>query len=324
MKKNLYFILVAVVLLVVAVIYFKDKSGTLNIDSKAFSISDTAAISNITIQNNGIGLVFDRRGTTWLVNEKYKVKQRAIDALMSSLMNFEVMAPVSKNKSAQVLDNMRKRPIVITIRSYSKIVKKFYVTDGDSLHNGSYMMLDGQDKPFAVHMAGFEGRLSVFFTTDPFIWRDRVIFCYQPGEILFVEVSYPAHYTNSFVMNTSNGDHLQVKSMETNALKTVSKETAMHFLMNFAMVPFEWIYSAKIHAISDSLSRQKPYCEIRVKDTDNRINTLRTYRIPDPSRSGSFDPNKMYAIQQYDSIPLYVKFVDLDPILKTYQDFKTE
>ena len=325
MKKNYYYIGIASILLIIAAYFYcSDSTGTLSIERHAFAVLDTADISNITIENNGQKLIFDKVGKSWLIDNKYRVKKIAINSLISSLMNFEVLTLVPKKQEAKILQNMRDHPISVTIRSLDKILKKYQITDGDSLKIGSYMMLEGQERPYAVHMAGFEGRLSIFFNVNTFIWRDRVAFSYQPGEIQYVEVLYPLQTDASFTMNASGSENLLVKSVETNEVKKISEETAQNFLMRFSYVPFDWIFSGNIHSIADSIAKVKPYCEIRVKDTENRMNVLRTYRIPDKFKKGNFNPDKLYAVLQSDSIPLLVKYVDLDPIFKTYNDFKKQ
>lgn len=323
MKKNgLYVIIAAVLLIIAGVLYFKDKQGTLHVDRKAFAISDTANIAKVSIRSNTESLFFERRDQRWYVNGMYIVKERSLNALLGTLMNFEVTAPVPKSNLSMVLAKLHNDPITVEIISFdNKVLKKYYVADGDSLHTGSYMLLDGQDKPYVVHLPGFDSRLSMIFNTDPFIWRDRVAFSYQPGQILSVEINYPAQKEASFTLNARSGNQLEVQSTATKAVKKISQDEARTFLMNFAQIPFDWIYTGGLRAISDSLSHQTPFCEIRIKDINNKINLLRTYRIPVAKGVGSFNMDRMYAFQQNDSIPVFVKFVSLDPILKTFSDF---
>jgi len=322
MKKYLNYILIAAVLLIVALVLFlKEKPGTLKVDSNVFAIKDTAAVTSIKFSNGKNLILLERFGNNWRVNKQFNAKPKIVKSLLGLLTNVEINAPVAKSMKSSVLRSFKKSAVTVVIESSSEILKAYQITEADSLKIGSFMMLKDDNEPYMMRVPGYNGRISMLFPCDLQFWRDKAIFKYSPADVLSIEVDYPAKPKASFSYQFLSFNDIEIKSITGKEFIKISKDVARTYLLNFASVPYEAQLKWRSKEIFDSLRHEKPYCQIQVKNAVNQLNILRTYRIPVQSKKGSFDLNRMYAVHQNDTIPLFVKYIDFDPIMKEYSDF---
>src|SRR5208283_5081026 len=95
MKKNISYIILILILLIVAIVLFmKDHNGTLPFDYKEFSLNDTSIITSIRIHTNKTSLILDRQDRSWVVNQKYHANQHAINKLLGAFLHMEINSPV--------------------------------------------------------------------------------------------------------------------------------------------------------------------------------------------------------------------------------------
>jgi hypothetical protein len=324
MKKYRYHIIISGILLVVAFILFlKDKPGTLKVDNHIFAVTDTAAITTIRFSLGKKEIVLERSGTNWLVNHHFNAKPQAVKRLLYLLMNLEIQAPVPGSMKKEALQGFDKTSVRVLVESQGKTLKSYRITENNGLKIGSVMKLENDNEPYVVKVTGYDGHVSPLFITTPEFWRDKVIFRYSPADIASVEIKYPDHPEASFVYNFQGFDNISIRSLDNKALK-ISRETARAFLLNFASVSYESAVKKRAGEIFDSLSMQKPSCEITIKNMQNQERKVKTYRISTTNRKEPFDLNRMYAILQNDTVPVLIKYADFDPIMKQYGDFTAQ
>jgi hypothetical protein len=323
MKRYKYYLLLVFVFLVAAIFLFlKDKPGTLKIDRMAFSVTDTAAITAIKFSDGKNRLDIERIGSSWKVNQAFYAKPLAIKAMLYVLMNLEIKSPIPNSMEKQILQSFNNNVLTVSVESSGKELIAYRIAENNEIKIGSFMMLKDDNEPYVVKIPGYDGRISKLFPCDLQFWRDKTIFRYRPGDVLSVEVNYPDKPISSFVYQFVGAGRIQIKPLNNNNKPiNINKETARAFLINFASVSFMEQVKARSHAIFDSLSHQKPYCEIRVTNAATNVNILKTYWIPVHGKKEKFDLYRMYAVHQNDTVPVIVKYTDFDPIMKEYSDF---
>jgi hypothetical protein len=325
MKKYRYHIIFLILLLIVAVVlYIKDKPGTLKTNGKIFAVADTADITRIKISNGVNELTLERLGYNWQINKNYYARPRAIKALLHLISSLEINSPVPKSAKKEVLNSFSQHSVFVNIESGTRLLKAYRITEEDSMKLGSVMMLREDDEPYVVHLPGFDGRISMLLPLEAQIWRAKTIFQYKPGDILSVNVEYPDNPQASFVYSFFGFDNLEIKSQALNKSIKISRDAAKNYLIGFASVSYIEQVTKQSKLLFDSLKNQHPYCEIKVKNASNEINTVKTYRIPIAKEKGKFNFDKMYAVIQNDTVPVLIKYVDFDPVMKIYSDFRTQ
>ena len=322
MKKYRVYIWIIIILAVLAVIlYTNDKHGTLKVDSKEFAVFDTSTVTKIKISDSRSTLTIERQGIGWTVNEGFNAKPQTVKALLDVISGLEISSPVSKSMMDDVLNGFSSSGLTISIESSGNVIKAYKISENDSFRIGSFAMLSGDNTPYVIRIMGYEGRITKLFPLDPKFWRNKTLFSYRPADILTIEIEYPMHPENSFAYQFFNPGDMKIKSLSNNQIISIDKNKARDYLLNFSSVPFQLIDLISSKKLYDSLVSQKPFCEIRVKNSNNKVKTVKTYRIPNPKNSGSFNINLMYALIQDDTIPNIVKYIDLDPIMRKFADF---
>lgn len=320
-KYSLYIIITTVLLVVALVIWFNDKPGTLDVKNNAFAIADTSGITHIQFIRNNQTLTLSKTGRQWFVNNTFHARPKAIATLLSMLMQIEIQSPVPKNKQTAALNTINKNAVKVLIGSDNKTIKSFWIADNDSLQIGSLAKLDDDDEAYIASIPKFEGKLSLLFHTDPKMWRDKSIFRYRPSEIQSIKVMYPDNPKASFMYEFKDFNNILIKSLNTENVINIDKETARGFLMNFSSLSYERPVIKRTRELMDSLNTQKPLCEIVVRNSEDKENKMSIYRIPAGVKKQYFDLNRVYAVIQNDTVPVIVKYTDIDPITKEFADF---
>jgi hypothetical protein len=279
-------------------------------------------VTEINITNSYASLVLERSGKNWRINHSYNAKSFTIKSLLNLLTNLEISSPIPKSMKQEVLKSFDNRAVAITIGTSGKVLKAYRIAENDSLHIGTLMMLKDDTEPYIVRFPGYDGHISSLFSTDPLLWRDKTIFRYRPADILSIQVEYPSSPKASFAYYFMGMDNLQIKSLVNNKIIKISKKTALGYLVNFMSVSFEKLVKEHRKELYDSLKQQQPFCTITVKNTVNQLNSVKAYHIPVQNKPGEFNPDKMYAVLQNDTIPAIIKYIDLDPITKEFSDFE--
>ncbi|HAD96919.1 MAG TPA: hypothetical protein DCG19_05900, partial [Cryomorphaceae bacterium] len=166
MKKNLIYLLVFIVLLVVAgwLLTRNNREGTLGLEGNeryAFAIKDTGDVDKIIIKDKTPSeIILKRDDHHWTVNGSGRAREDAIEILLETLYRMEMRNFIPERMQPTVIKRMAVRGKEVQIYKNGKLAKTFYV--GTEAHDemATYMLIKGSDQPFAVHIPGFNGFLS--------------------------------------------------------------------------------------------------------------------------------------------------------------------
>jgi hypothetical protein len=325
MKKYLPYIGITLVLLIVALYHlFQDTSRTLEIDSRYFAVQDTSEITQIEVTTNNDTILFQKSAENWVVNRKYPAKSKVMRTLLGMFSIIEVQEPIPGEIKQEIMKEISLHSLHISFRNNKKILKAFRIFDNDTLNLGTFALMDGNDEPYIIRIPGFNGRISKLFPTNPLIWRENVVFRYQPYEILDISVEYPMKPEKSFKMDLKDPAEIKILSLTGTASQVIRKDDAVKYLYNFSTIGFDPLLRNNYKELYDSLTNTSPLCIITVNDVSGNTNIIRTFPLPTGKRNKKFDMYKMYAVIQNDSMPVLVKYVDYDPIMKELSDFLTK
>jgi len=160
-KKQMFYLVL--IILFGAIIWFlsTDKKSTITTDNN-FSISDTSSVSKIFIADrDGQTITLYRVENKWIVNDKYEVRKDAITTILSTINQIRIQRPVPKKAFENVIKNLATTGVKVEIYTTKKTPEKTY-TIGNSTanHLGTYMLMDGAESPFVIHIPFFNGFLS--------------------------------------------------------------------------------------------------------------------------------------------------------------------
>ncbi|MFZ4797036.1 MAG: DUF4340 domain-containing protein [Bacteroidia bacterium] len=279
MNKKTY--LAILVLLLVAISYYlisKKPWGINYKDIADFAIADTSAIDKIFIADrNGNTVILEKKGSqTWIINNNKMADFSKIELLLATVKNLAVLRPVPQSEHNSAVGDLATIGIKAQFYAKDETVKTLYVGSATQEQNGTYMLIEGSTKPYAVHIPGFFGYLTPRFICDTLTWRDRTVFNYQSEEIKSIAFNYE-NAANSFFIDNSNVQ----APLIFDANKKVKTITDIQFLKfyvaTFKQLNFDGYDENQSPKLIDSLLQNKPICTINITNKNGAIQSLKLY-----------------------------------------------
>ena len=198
------------------------KSGTFN--SKEFSVSDTASVSKIFLadkKGNKVTLTRIKAGN-WMVNDKFNVRNDAINVLLKTFKLIEIKNPIAKSMHNNIIKDMAARSVKVEIYTsdLDEPEKVYYVGGATQNTDGSFMLLQGSETPYVTYIPGFNGYLSTRYMVKEKEWRSAEIFNYSTiSQVKSVSVDFVKAPAKSFKIDILNSNTFKLYSI--NPLKEV-------------------------------------------------------------------------------------------------------
>jgi len=291
MRRNLLYLIILVVLAGVA--YFlviKKPWGTLKVDETAFAVADTANIGKIFIADmEGKKILMERTKDGWIVNQQYKVRNDYIEKLLSTIKNVTVNYPVAEAAQSTVIKEMASNNKKIEIYDRSgKLIKSYYVGNSSLDQLGTYMIMEGAEKPYVTVIPGFQGTLDTRYTTDESTVRSGAIYNYRVNQLKSVSVNYPSKSDSSFTIEVIGPDSFQLKNNSGQTVAKYNKQKVHQYLDYYKFVNCE----AFVNDLPkrDTILQTQPVCTITVTDRNDQPHTTVIYNMPrTPDSAMQFD-----------------------------------
>ena len=179
MKKNLVYAAVLVLLCVAAYYLVKSENkNTIDAQDRSFTVKDTAAITKIFLADKtGSQMLLERTDQKyWVVNKKYKALHSQVNSLLKAVNRLSVRNPVPKLGIENAKKNLATQGIKVELYTKDGLLKTFYVGGATSDTRGTFMIMEGSELPFVVHILGWEGYLTTRFVPNEASWRSNNVF----------------------------------------------------------------------------------------------------------------------------------------------------
>lgn len=296
MKKNTIAIFVAIALIVIAgvLVWNNRYLSTLHGYAADFTVYDTASITKLFFADkNDRQVLLQRQPDGWTVDEKYPASQRLVNDMLYTLNKMRVRMPVSLKKSDNVITRMSGNnvkvevyQIVPRINLFNRVklfrhearTKVFYIGDDTQDNNGTFVLKEGADKAYVVHLHGFRGFISSRFSANYIDWRDHLIFKSKMADIQSVKLEIYNDPANSFeitengryqfVMRDLNGENIEYDTLR-----------ILNFMSSFSDVRFEDFLSDVEPARRDSIINSPFHQRLSVTTKDGKTRTVTTFRM---------------------------------------------
>ncbi|MDX5404805.1 MAG: DUF4340 domain-containing protein [Bacteroidota bacterium] len=309
MKKVWLWLSIVIVLAIVAWWLMNRDQGKSFSDQKsnyAFTIEDTASIGKVIIKDKTpLEVTLIRTNKGWMVDGEYPVRGDAMEVLMETFarMSMRNFAPQSTHELIMRRMATQGREVIVLDREGNEI-KHFFVGENTPDDLGTYMMMEGGDQPYAVHIQGFNGFLSTRFFPDPILWRDRTIWGYDNQKIDSVSVTYSQSPESSFRIKVDEEGNAQLFDIRGTSIPFDTTKVRM-YLGIFRTLKFEGaiVESDKVWNKKDSISGSVPVVDMYVHTFDGRSKRLTGHHVPaGPEHLGpddqplKWDPDRLYAV----------------------------
>ena len=324
MKKQTY-ILLAILVVIGSAYYLVSKKPwrTAEKAANAFAVEDTASISKIFMANKrGEKVLLERLpNNTWLVNGKVPADFPKIQLLLSTLKQMRIQMPIPATMHNTAIGILASRGIKTEIYAGDKIIKTIYVGSETPDKTGTFMMLEGDNDAYSIHIPGFVGYLTPRFFITEIKWRDKLVFNYEAADIALLEIAYSKNKQESFTYEKSLFEQEKSLKREAGAKIAADTQQVKILLQSFQNKYVEGYYDDSTFTQSerDSLFRLTPYCSIKLQSVQGKLHQLTFYEKPVGDRTKdrydalgnerSIDPEKFYVriddINQIASIQEY-------------------
>lgn len=310
-KKNTVLIVIIAVLVIIAGTLIANNRYLSSLRSEAadFTVYDTASITKLFFADkSGHQTLLQRTDDGWMVNNEYKAAQRQVNDMLYTLNRLRIRMPVSVTRSENILKRMSGTNTKVevyqmlpSINLFNKVKlfyhekrsKVFYIGDVTQDNQGTYVLKEGADRLYVVHLNGFRGFISARFSANPIDWRDHLILSEQMNNIESVQLEFNEDPDNSFIIK-ENGRY----QFEMNRLngQPVAFDTlrVLNFMSSFKDLRFEaFLYdvdSAKRDSIIHSPFQERLTLTTK-EGTKYQISTFRMRSYADNFEFNEEDEN---------------------------------
>ena len=337
MKKNLLYLIVFVVLLLVAGYFLSENGGTSTLEGPEnydFAIKDTASIDKVIISDKTPNRATIRRTSDgWELDGEYAVRRDAIEILLETLYRMEMKNFLPQRMVPEVEKQLAVYGKKVEVFQNGELSKVIYVGKPIPSEMGTYMKLADGDLPYAVHIPGFNGFLNTRFISQPYLWRSRDLVQMKPRSIKEVELVYPDSLAASFKLTVFSTDSMYLTNAETNeVVSDLSQVKGRLFLAACANLKAEGeiIPSDPIYARRDSLLASRPAFYITIRSKGGEEKKISGYKIKaapetidynDPK--SFFDPDRLHGFVNDDRMVL-LQYYGLRNVLKSSEELRLD
>ncbi len=328
MKKNLLY-LFALILLGIVVWYYANEGAVINesrIDRRNFSVENISEVDKIVITSKSpstISLTKQEDGT-WMVDEKFLARQKNVDLLLKTMAGMEIKNPISKLMEQQVIKKMAVKSTKVEVYKDGSIDKTFYVGHNTPDNLGSYMLLKGATKPYALHLPGHTGYISSRFYTNTYLWRDRLVFDIDNINIESVSMNYGQGDKLGFSIEKSDENYTMKNHLNENMEFDPIKLHA--YLASFRNIRHEGFILPSDPINGEKLEQQLPFFDLDIKEKGKAPIALRAYykmnKMLTESNMPFVEPDgdRMYA--RIEGEYIVIQYFNFNKILKSNTEFK--
>lgn len=347
MKKNIFAIVIIIVLLVTAaVLILGHKSTTYKKGVNDFAVEDTATVTKIFLadkKNNTILLSRQENGT-WTLNDKYLARKSGIDLLLETMKNLLPKYPVPLKAHNNIVAQMATRSVKVEIYQivyrinlgdnmqwfpHEKLTKTYYVGDPTADNMGTFMLMEGADEPFVVHLLGLRGYVGPRYSTQERDWRDHTVFKIKLADIQKVKMEIPADPQNSFEVINKDEGMVLIRSIDQQVMPGYDTLKMLNFLTAFNDLRYESLMEGLTDpARQDSIVHSTPMNIVTVVDKNGKSVSIKTFYKPnDPGTFDEvgklypYDVDRMYALINDDRDFVLLQYFVFDKVLRKLSFF---
>lgn len=315
MKK---IITIALLIGAVAVLIWQQQKNTLEAVSTDFSVANIDEIEQIYLADRyGNDVKLNKGLDGWLVNNKHKVRNSALETLLSTVGKMKIKHPVSESMHNSVIKTLASEGVKVELYTNEKsLLKTFYIGSETADFLGTYMMMENANKAYVMHIPGFNGFLTPRFNIDgrkvsSELWRDRQIF--QATAVDSIQIQYHETPNRNFTFTSDcnilyrNNQQQMIDSTScTNYLQQVKKVNCEGFANDLAkkdsLLGSQAFHTLTVYYRNGSIDKLDTYHKKpkRKEYQDQEGNPLKY----DVDRLYAFDGEDLLLIQNYTFNPI--------------------
>lgn len=340
-KKNLIYLIIAAVLVLVTIFVVLYENGVLKSSEKigpqssALAIKDSSRVTKIFIADMfGSTVLLRRTPQGWMVNDSILATQEKVESLLSILMNLTVRQSVPEKAESNInmvlttnsikVEVYEKAPkfkiFGINISEKERKTKTLYMGPPTQDNVANFAYQEGMKESYIVHIPGFRGYVTPQFSPIPYEWITHRVFETKITRIESLAVEDLEHPEESFLVVKAGPRSFDM--FDVNHQKILDYDTLklIDMLSEYRNRNFEYIESSITQEEKDSIIRFNHHKIITLTDTEGNVTEMKLYKkefdaesiiegvddqLPEMLNS-KWDFNRFYATINGDLNTLYV------------------
>lgn len=342
MNKNIKIFGIVIILLIVVVFLVSTQSNsTLNYKEKNFAIDDTTTVTKIFLTDkHDRQLLLERQnGYEWIINDSLAATPEKTETLLRTIKNIKVQRPVSDAAHNNVISRLAARSVKteiyqtahrinlfnkIKLFPFEKNTRTYYVGGETQDKLGTFVLMEGAERPYVVGIPGFRGFVSTRFTARLGDWRHHKVFNHRISNIKRLSMRYHDEPENSFRIETTGNQEFKLYSHKQDQyISDFDTVKVIEFLTAFRNLRFEnYLNEGMAQTKIDSIRAQTPVHTIRLEAKDGNDQTVKTHYMPAYGKTDlegnplDYNPETMYASINDGKDFVTIQFFAFDVVLK--------
>lgn len=252
-------------------------------------------IHRIFIANReGESVDLKRTKDGWIYNDKWKARPDAMHNVLSTISNVGLRERPGPAAIKHIVNDIAARGVKVEVYGKNdKALKKYYVGGMTSDEKGTYMIMDGSDNPYIMHIPYLDANLrSRFFLGDK-NWRDKTVFSFEAKDVKSLSFDYPQKKSDSFIIN-KKGENWDVQPLYKGTRKKttpVDQDAVEEYFSNYASLGAEAIENH--YSKRDSVTAITPFIIVKLEKTNGEKKHVNIhpldYTFPEPGLTKQYE-----------------------------------
>lgn len=260
----------------------EDKKTTLAGWDRDFAVENVDDIYKIFLADrNGEKVTLERKSKHWIYNGEYKANPNVVENLLDAIKRVEMKYKPPKNAVKPMVESLATEGIKVEIYDRrGELMKAYYVGGATADERGTYMIRDGAEDPYVVHIPSWEGNLRFRYNLRGANWRDKTIFHEDMRDVISVSVEYPKQRNRSFRLEKDGSDFKVTPFYEINqpTNRPYKKGSAEQYLIGFEKPMIAEAFENK-NPKRDSVVQTVPFSIVTLMTKDSSEVSVRFFPI---------------------------------------------
>ena len=287
-----------------------------------FAVKNPEKIKLIILKSDRGIVKLEKTGDIWMLNGIEEARMEAVKAILKTLTNIEIKSPIEQNSFNEIVSEEKIEVVEVNISGSILPLKKYLVYKVTANPYGNIMTEGRKNNPFIMHLPGYGGDISIFYTTQMNYWKPHIIFQYSINDIFSIELKNVKEPQNSFRISRNDSGGFILENLNgKEALKNVDSERITRYLSYFRKIRFEKFINPDVEASRDSITKAQPLYTLTLRDVNKNKKVINIFPVYLDEELKEIDSNVAYASISWENELILVKYFALDPILKNLDYF---
>ena len=302
MKKNRIYIILAILLCLVCLVIILFKTGVFHTansipKSNVFAVKDTSTVTKIFIADmNGEHVLLNRRDGVWYVEDSILAQSAKVKDLLGVINNVTLQQTVAKTAQSNINKMMSVNAIKVEI--YQKApkftlfgikffdkerkTKTYYMGPATMDNMANFAILEGYDEPCIVHIPGFRGFITPFFSFKAVDWYNCDLFSTKITRIKTLTVQDFENPEESFVVEKSGARFFNLFDGQHQPILDYDTIKLLDMLSEYRDINYELLITTLGPSAKDSILQYNKFKTITLLDVNGQETRLDLYRKLEP------------------------------------------